>query len=233
MAARATAAPSPPVPPPPHDEAFEYLEFVTGGAASGDRLPLVIALHGLGDRPESFAHAFTGFPAKARFVLPHNDVRYSDGFSWFPAGDRESAEAGQRVSEMAARLVAFAASLAKTKPTAGKPIFTGFSQGGALSLAAGVLHGGDVAAAFPVGSFMAASLVPKTNGGPRIRIEAFHGLADTLVPFDTTAARYKALESAGFSVTMHSYAGVPHAISAEEREDWFSAIAAACREVSP
>ncbi|MEO5731572.1 MAG: hypothetical protein ABI134_18870, partial [Byssovorax sp.] len=32
-----------------------YLERVTGGAAPEDALPLVIGIHGYGDRPESYA----------------------------------------------------------------------------------------------------------------------------------------------------------------------------------
>ncbi|HVU00865.1 MAG TPA: dienelactone hydrolase family protein [Polyangiaceae bacterium] len=221
-----------PAPAPAGGETFDFVELVTGGASRGDRLPLVIALHGLGDRPAAFARAFDGFPARARFVLPHDDATYLDGFAWFPPGDRESPDAARRLSDMSGRLVRFAEALAKERPTAGRPIFTGFSQGGALSLVTGVLHGREIGAAFPVGSFMAASLVPSAAPPGNAPIEGFHGLADTLVPFGTTSERYAALRAAGFRATIHSYPGVPHQISGEERADWFSALARACGEAS-
>src|SRR4051812_16602779 len=77
-----SAAVAPPGVPAP-TLALEFVEITTGHARSTDPLPLVIALHGLGDNPRSFLGAFDGFPHDARVVAPHSATPYSDGYAWF------------------------------------------------------------------------------------------------------------------------------------------------------
>src|SRR5262245_29161383 len=44
----------------------EFVELTTGGANPSETLPMIIAIHGLGDRPEAFSELFSGFDVKAR-----------------------------------------------------------------------------------------------------------------------------------------------------------------------
>src|SRR5450755_3448295 len=54
--------------------------FTMGGDTSS---PLIIAIHGRGDTPESFADVLDGFPGRAEIALPQGFSRMGLGWSWF------------------------------------------------------------------------------------------------------------------------------------------------------
>jgi phospholipase/carboxylesterase len=206
-----------------------YLERITGGAEAGDTLPLVVAVHGLGDRPESFVSLFSSLRARARLVVPYGEP-WREGYSWFPAGSLDDpqklAEGTQRA---AGRLAAMMAALVRERPTSGKPIVTGFSQGGMLSFTLAVLRPEVVGAAFPVGGLLAPSLFPSAwpMGKEQPEIVAFHGADDERVPIDGARRTVQRLRELGLPAELHEYPGVGHTVSAAEREDLVKAISAA------
>lgn len=207
---------------------LEYVEIMTGGAGAEEREPLVIALHGLGDRPDSFVHVFDGFSVPARIVAPHSATAYYDGYSWFPfhKGDPDFSAPG--IATAAEQLARFATGMAKKRPTAGRPIVTGFSQGGALSFALAARHPDSFAAAFPLSGWFPAALWPteKPRGAPPI--VAFHGTADSLVPITRMQPGAKRLTELGFSIDVRELEGVGHTIPAAERTALFYALGKAC-----
>jgi phospholipase/carboxylesterase len=206
-----------------------YLERVTGGGAEGDALPLVIGIHGYGDRPESYAGLFEGFSAKARFIFPYGEPE-GEGFSWFAVSPRFNPDAIAAGTERAAhRLAAMIAALSTARPTVGRPIVTGFSQGGMLSYALAVLHPESVGEAFPVGGLLTPPHWPSTwaVGKAQARIEAFHGDADPRVPIAVDRQGAARLRAVGFSVELHEYPGVVHTITPEMRRDLLAALGAA------
>ena len=182
---------------------IHYLERTTGGAAEGDRLPLVVAIHGLGDRPENFAPVLAGLHGRARLVVPRGLDPWQDGYSWFPMGSvADQAAFAQSIAAAADRIAAMIAAIARAKPTAGKPIVTGFSQGGMLSFALGVLHPDLVGAAFPVGGLLASPLLPASwpRGRAQPEIHAFHGVDDPLVPVARARSSVQGLRAIGLTV---------------------------------
>jgi phospholipase/carboxylesterase len=206
-----------------------YLERITGGAAPGDALPLVIAVHGHGDRPDAFAGLFDGFSGRARFIFPYGEP-YGDGFSWFALSARLNPDAIAAGTERAAdRLAAMIAALVAERPPLGKPILTGFSQGGMLSYTLAVLHPESLGEAFPVGGLLAPPHWPSTwaVGKTQARIEAFHGDADRTVPIEVDRQTSVRLRAVGFTAELHEYPGVAHAVPADMRRDLQAAIAAA------
>ena len=58
-----------PLPVAPAD-LLTFEEIYTAGAKQGDDVPLIIAVHGLGDKPAHFVSPFEDLPFKARVVLP-------------------------------------------------------------------------------------------------------------------------------------------------------------------
>jgi phospholipase/carboxylesterase len=207
-----------------------FLERVTGGASAGDRLPLVIGIHGYGDRPEAFSGLFDGFPAKARFIYPYGGEAAGDGFSWFPIGSRFNPDALAAGTERAGiRLAAMITALAASRPTAGRPIVTGFSQGGMLSYTLAVLHPDAVAEAFPLGGLLSPPHWPSSWAAGKVepRIEAFHGDADPIVPFAVDRQTSEHLRAIGLVAELHAYPGVGHTVTAEMRRDLYAALAAA------
>jgi phospholipase/carboxylesterase len=227
----ASATPAPARSSPPASEtasAFAYVEVTTGGADKNAPLPLVIALHGLGDRPEHFVALFDGFRVPARVVAPHSATSYGDGYSWFPfrVGDPDASAPG--IAAAADALAPFIEAVARERPTLGRPIVTGFSQGGALSYALAVRHPEAVAAAFPAGGWISASLVPPRKPASAPPILAVHGTADPLVPIERARASAARLAAVGFSIDLREFEGVGHGIPGPVRDTLFAALGEAC-----
>lgn len=227
-------APAPPsAPPAAATEAagIGFVELFTGGARADEELPLVIAIHGLGDRPESFAPLYAALPVKARLVAPRGEP-WGSGFSWFPVGSLDDPQKlADGTARAADRLAILIESIFRTRKVKGRAIVTGFSQGGMLSFTLAVRHPEVVAAAFPVGGLIAPSLVPEAwpmaREAPPIR--AFHGDADERVSVARARVSVAALAALGLDAKLGEYPGVGHAIPPPMRDDLLRAIADAAR----
>jgi phospholipase/carboxylesterase len=213
----------------PEAAGVPYMERITGGAAAGDVLPLVVAVHGLGDRPESFVSLFASLRARARLVVPYGEP-WRDGYAWFPAGSLDDPQKlAEGTSRAAGRLAAMMAVLVRERPTSGKPIVTGFSQGGMLAFTLAVQHPEAVSAAFPVGGLLAPPLFPDAwpPGKEQPVIVAFHGADDDRVPVGGARRTVQRLREIGLPAELHEYPGVRHTVSDAEREELMRAITAA------
>lgn len=202
--------------------------LLTGGAVEDQALPLLIAVHGMGSRPERFAGAFVDLGVPARVILPlalHPTA--SGGGSWFEfrRGDPDRDAFGARVHGACEDVVALMDWAEERYPTLGEPVITGFSQGGMVSFAVAAGWPDEVAAALPVGGDLALALVPAQVSDDAPPILAFHGTADEVVPIGPVDEAVRALQAAGFDVNLHSYEGVGHGISPTMRQDWHAALA--------
>jgi phospholipase/carboxylesterase len=226
-AGRPAAAPGVRPPAAAQDGALERIEIVTGGAAPDAALPILVAVHGLGDSPEGLARLYEGFPTAARVVLPRAPERRGSGGSWFPLPweGGGSAPFVEGVARAAARVAALCAELAAGG--ASRPVLTGFSQGGILTFAVAASHPERISAAAPIAGWLPPELVPagRPPGSPPVRIRAFHGGADDLLRPGPTRELVERLRRLGFDVRLRVYPGVPHAISAEMRRDYFAFLA--------
>src|SRR4051794_4871298 len=96
---------------------LDYLEVMVGGAPPDDAAPMIVALHGLGDRPENFVAIFGEFRTRARVVAPHSHDAYGDGFAWFAPFGPTSDEAAPAMAKAADEVADFAEKAAKAWPT--------------------------------------------------------------------------------------------------------------------
>ncbi len=211
-------------------DVVDALHEYTGGAKEGDVVPLVVAVHGLGDRPDAFRGLFQGFPARAHVVFPAGGLKWGDGFAWWPVVgniDENNVVPGLRAA--ADRLAGGVRTWAGAGKVAGRPIVTGFSQGGMLSFALAAAHPADIGEAVPISGFAPPSMVPAAwpAGAPVPRVFALHGEADTRVPFALAQLGVEKLRAAGVPAELKSYPGVGHTISTEMRRDLFQALVAA------
>lgn len=215
--------------PPDEIAGIRYLERITGGKSRADKLPLILAIHGFGDRPENFLRLFDGFASPARLIVPYGEP-YGSGFSWFPSvRDAGPGALGAGIERAAHRLEPMIRALVSARPTAGKPIVTGFSQGGMLSFALAVLHPSSVGAAFPVSGVLPSALWPSDWPLGRVSppIQAFHGDADRVVSVLEDRQGVERLRELGLTVVLREYPGVDHTVSAEMRRDLHAALEAA------
>lgn len=202
----------------------------TGGAQEGDAVPIVIAIHGLGDRPEIFWKLFQGFPGRAHFVVPSGGIQWGAGLGWWPiAGPIDKARIAPGLSAAAGRLSRAIRGWQNESPTAGKPIVTGFSQGGMLSFALAVKYPNLIGEAVPVSGFLPPEMVPLLwpAGAAAPKIVVLHGDADPVVPYALAPRSVQSLRALGLDVELRAYPGVVHSVSEEMRKDLFAALEAA------
>lgn len=206
-----------------------YIERMTGGANTSDAVPIVVAIHGLGDRPESFGRIFDEMTSRARLILPYGLSSYSDGFSWFPISNLDPKILAEGTTHAANELAQMIGTLESSRPMRGKTIVTGFSQGGMLSFTLAVLHPERVGEALPIAGLLAPPLHPSSwpMGKLMPRVQAFHGDADNRVPIAGARDTVKALVNVGFAATLTEYPDVRHTVSVELRRDWLLALDAA------
>lgn len=197
------------------------LEVVVGETQLSDTLPMIISFHGRGDRPWPPAHDEDGRPG-VRLVYPRAPEPLGDGHTWFPfsVSDRTRSK-----SKLAAHIVARAnefAALLQDKilprmPTTGKPIVTGFSQGGMMSLALALLHPSLIGGALPTAPWMHPSVVDKAIS-TQIRfppIRALHGSGDPVVPAKEAQAIFTQLAQAGLDATFELFENSEHTMTTE------------------
>jgi phospholipase/carboxylesterase len=196
-----------------------YLEHMTGGARPDERVPMIVALHPMDGDPVDFLPLLRRYRRRARLILPYGHP--SGGmYFWYDFGRDDVI--GTLVTREADRLAVALAALVAARPTVGKPLVTGFSQGGMMAFALAVTHPEALAAAFPISGLLPPPLYPSAalSSGPRPTtlppVVAFHGASDLAVPTQGARASIAELRQAGYTAELHEYAGVEHDIAAEE-----------------
>ena len=171
-------------------------------------LPLVVVVHGLGDRPERFLPWVLRLrerETRARVIAPQGPATYGEVFSWFPTRlplskpGPETVEGIERSADRLARLIEY---VAVKRPTTGKAIVVGFSQGGVLAFALAARYPELVQAAIPIAGTLPEPLLPAETLMSKPRIIAFHGGADDVVPLSGAEAATRALRRAGAVVDL-------------------------------
>lgn len=196
-----------------------FVELFPNGA--DEAAPLLVAIHGRGDRPQNWIQGLRAFPARVQIALPRAFEAFGDGWSWFPSWrDRSEAEFARAMADAGERLWTGIRELAGARSV----LVTGFSQGGMLSYFLATRHAAEIIHAFPVAGFLPAALRP-APGAAVAPITAFHGTADEVIPFAWGRETVDALASGRSGITLRDYPRVPHAISAPERAELWSAIA--------
>lgn len=204
-----------------------YLEYMTGGARPDERVPMIVALHPMGGDPAEFLPLLQAYRRRARLILPYGHP--SGGmYIWYDSVREDVA--APLVTREADRIAAFLAALVAARPTVGKPLVTGFSQGGIMTFALALTHPESLTAAFPIGGLLPPSLYPSTALSSRPRpsklppVSAFHGADDLAVPTKGARDSIAELRGAGYSAELREYAGVAHDLSDAEQNDVLAQI---------
>jgi phospholipase/carboxylesterase len=205
---------------------LKFRERILGDADPAERLPMIVAIHGLGDRPESFGRVFDRYRRPARLILPQGIDPHGDGFSWFPfRRDRSNpAELASGMRRAADQIAALLGELIALRPTRGRPVVTGFSQGGMLAFTLAATHPDRIAGAVPMGGWLPPPLWPGREGAPGPRVVALHGDADAVVPIAPTREAVAHLAAQGRPVELRELAGVGHTVSPEMRTALFALL---------
>ncbi len=213
---------------------LSFVERVTGGANANESLPLIVAIHGLGDSPEAFMGLFDDLSIKTRVIAPRAPDPWGEGSSWYPIDDpqqkpRVIRERAQRVSDLISELT-------RLRATRGKPIVTGFSQGGVLSFAMAAYHSDQLRAALPIAGSLPDELsasLPPARSGAAFELVAFHGKIDQRIPFADGEKTVRAMKAQGLRASLQAFDGVGHQIPLAMRDALFATLQRLVTSVAP
>ncbi|TWI01750.1 phospholipase/carboxylesterase [Luteimonas cucumeris] len=199
----------------------------------------VLWLHGLGADGHDFAPIVPelvrrDWPA-LRFVFPHapqRAVTINGGMrmrAWYDIRDVDLANRADEtgVLESVAQIEALIAREIERGVPASRIVLAGFSQGGAIALAAGLRRREPLAGLVGLSTYLpapgraAASLAAGANAQPLFMA---HGTHDPVVPYAAGEQSATLLESLGFAIDWHAYP-MAHQVCAEEIRDlgdWLS-----------
>ena len=164
--------------------------------------PTVLALHGLGDTPASFARVFDGMPGPARLRVLEGPLPWRGGRAWL-SETHSLAQAADRIAAGLTEAVAV----------------VGFSQGGALALALAVRHPQRILAAVSIAGGLPEAMLPEAPVGRAPPVTAFHGGADTQAPLRPMRRVIRVLDRLGYDAELRVYPKVGHSIPPEMRGD--------------
>ena len=210
---------------------LEYLEYLSAGADTKEKLPVVLAIHGLGDSPGNYIGLYETLPIEARIIAPRAPTSYGPGFSWFSIRIpfRANKSLGEGIGAAADLIGNLIDWLSVNVPMKGKPVVTGFSQGGMISFAVAVRHPEKIRAAIPVSGAIPPSLL---EGKPPLAsksvvIRALHGDVDDMVPIEPARKTVSLLREKGWDAQLKEYPGRGHTIDDSMQSDLFGLIKAA------
>lgn len=210
-----------------HVAGLRVLETVIGAEFSTTaRLPVIVSIHGRGDRARLPAGGFANIDRPVRLLLPEAPDPLGDGFTWAPVSvtEHQPQVLATALGRNADRIAAVLTWVTQARQVAGLPIVTGFSQGGMLTYALAVRHPTLVGYAVPVAGMMPLELVPRRMSSLDAlpSIAAINGTADPIVQVGFTRRTIRRLRSLGFNVDSLEIEGVRHVYT--------TAIAAAVHE---
>ncbi len=246
LAVDASIDAGPPLPPPVDELGYRvrqgsqdglyYLEVVIGDADFDDPLPMLVMIHGRGSSAQIPGGPFLGLSHPVRIIVPQAPDRLGSGWEWLPVyvGQGLVDRLSSTLFQTASRLAAMLRTLSRERPTVGRLIVSGFSQGGLLALTLALYHDDLVGNAFPLSSWLPPPLEPPYRRNDLLypRIRAMHGADDTVIPIGPTRSLFSRLFDRGFDVELVEFPGVGHTMTSDENalfHRWLEA--AVCRTV--
>ncbi len=210
--------------------------FLFNDPPEGEPVCTVVALHGYNTRPVQLRGLFEQVEHPLQVVVPRGPLAPSRvGWAWFDRRAAVSPEVlAEQVEAQAHRMangIAHIESADLARPIAGKPVVTGFSQGGMLSFGVAVHHPDAVRASLPLSGFLPVDAIPggqPDDAAKQLPIVAFHGKLDTIIPLSEAQTTVDHLEARGWSVELKAYDNVSHSVPHGVRDDWRAALAEAC-----
>ena len=215
----------------PDTALLDAIEHATGA----DPRWSVLWLHGLGADGNDFVPIVPellrpGWPA-LRFVFPHAPVRpvtINGGLpmrAWYDIRDMaldgrdlSSRADAEGVAQSIAQVEALVARETQRGVPASRVLLAGFSQGGAITLAAGVRRREPLAGLIALSTYLPLGAATLQAMDPAARAQPVfmaHGLHDPVVPYDGGKRSRDALRDAGFDVEWNAYP-MAHQVCGEE-----------------
>jgi len=215
-------------PPPPPAAIWEGHETLVIGTPGSPACTLV-AIHGYGATPESLKSLFSGLSTPVQIILPRGPIpRDPHGWAWFSRSREVSPdELATQIANISDPLAEGLPTLPTPAPVRGKPIITGFSQGGMLTWSVALRHPDAIGGALPLSGYLPVPALP-TEPVHTPPIQAFHGQMDQVIPLDAAVRTAEAIRDQGGTVELRTYPGTNHNVPEPIRRDLYAAIEELC-----
>lgn len=226
LVASALAAPVTKTAPYPLD--VGYIVDLPDRYDNTKQYPLIVVLHGFGDRMSSYeGFAKLLWPEGAIGLYPESPFPFSNdkqvGWTWVFRGDSLSTVSEEKSRDASIDWILKTIELVKKEypvdPT--RVFLTGFSQGGMLTYTIGLAHPELFAGLIPIGGFLTVpvdSLHPLSPQARAVPMLILHGVNDDIVPFKSALEAEAKLKEAGMDIRLHRYPA-RHQITSEMTDD--------------
>jgi phospholipase/carboxylesterase len=210
-----------PTQPGKHLAGFNYAEVVLGDS-SDKRLPVLIALHYSSSSTAEVFQFYDSIGTDMRIILPRGNYRKRQGHSWFPPDhySKDSTTQIETTRHTVDSVAAFIRELYQKYPV--KPVVSGLSQGGDISLLLALRYPQLLKASLPMLGFVhrEAYTFLKKSSTATIPIHLVHGEADKIVSINYVRKQTKYLQKIFKEITFSSYAGVEHDVTPAMERDY-------------
>lgn len=203
-------------------EGFHYLEVVLGGAGFDDLLPIAFVFHGRGAAAQLPGGPFLSLSHPIRVIVPQAPERLGRGWTWIPVsvGSGLVDRLASSLFQVSSHIAQFIRAVIAERPTLGRPIVTGFSQGGLIAYSLALHHDDVVGAAFLLSTWLPPPIEPlyKRSDLQYPLMRAMHGTNDPIIPVGPTRVLAARLRERGFDIELEEFPGVGHEMSPEMNE---------------
>jgi len=207
-------------------EGIWYAEVELGEAPEGVEVPLVFIFHGRGDHPRIPGGPFGRAPTPMRVIVPRGPLSLGSGFAWARSSVTQNRhdELTADIIAITDRLIRLIEHVQETRPTAGTPVVTGFSQGAIVSWTLALRFPDRIGLAIPIAGWVLPGTRPNVLRSSPTR--AMHGTDDPTVRIGPTREWVQALLASGNEVGWLEFEGVGHTVTPEmnlQFEEWLEA----------
>lgn len=182
---------------------------------------MLVVLHSRGATPEGASALHNALREPARVITPAAPGRLGDGYAWFQEhlGTKNQDELAREIHEVGPKLADFIREATRCRPTQGRPVVTGSSQGGTMALYLASWYPNLISGAVAVNGWLPEQLW-KTPMAPTVILS---GTRDTTVDPDRTQTYAAEMKRRGAPVEFATYDS-GHSISADLGRAWKASV---------
>jgi phospholipase/carboxylesterase len=198
---------------------LRYRELVRPGIHPDDALPMLIVIHGRGDRVErdSLRSIDVDSRIPLRRILPQAPLPLGDDFAWFEQrwNDHNPSALAREIDRASEQLASMIGELKRQRPTRDRVVVSGFSQGGMLCFALALKHPELVEFALPIAGALPEPLWPEAAApsGRLPELRALHGASDAIVSFAADQQLVDHLGGLGYPAELTPFPGIGHILT--------------------